>query len=59
MKFSITMTWSKMMAFLILVCAVIIDVKQGLNGVVFMFSLPFVSGMVVGKQYIDRNKKEV
>ena len=50
---------SKIMAFLILVCAVIIDVKQGLNGVVFMFSLPFVSGMVVGKQYIDRNKKEV
>jgi len=55
MKFKILLTWSKIVAVLILSCAVYLDVKNGgINA--FMFSLPFVMVMITGKQLIDKKK---
>ena len=53
MKFNITLTWSKLVAVLILVLAFLIDKENGSSGTVFMFSLPFVMVMILGKQGID------
>jgi len=57
MKLLITLTWSKIMAFLVLGCAVFLDVRNG-GASAFMFALPFVSGLILGKQYFD-NQKEI
>jgi len=56
MKLLITLTWSKVMAFLVLGCAVFLDVRNG-GASAFMFALPFVSGLIVGKQYFDSKKQ--
>ena len=53
MKINITLTWSKIVALIILLCAVCIEMKNALGGTVFMFSLPFVVGLITGKQIID------
>ena len=50
MKFNITLTWSKIMAFLILGCATALDIYLKTGGKLFMFSLPFVTGLILGKQ---------
>ena len=57
MKFEITLTWSKIMAFVITGCAIFIDVKNGLPGTVFMFSLPFVVFLITGKQFFDHRRE--
>ena len=44
------------MAFLVLGCAVFLDVRNG-GASAFMFALPFVSGLIVGKQYFDSKKQ--
>ena len=54
---AITLTWSKIMAFLILGCAVYLDAKNG-GATAFMFALPFVSALIIGKQYFDKDKIE-
>ena len=46
------------MAFVLVACAMILDIKNG-NATSFMFTVPFVSALVLGKQYFDRNKPEV
>ena len=56
MKYAITLTWSKITAVLILGLATFIDIKSETNGLVFMFSLPFVVGLIATKQVIDRKK---
>lgn len=56
MKFDITLSWSKIMATVIVVLAAWIDLKAGQNGTVFMFSLPFVVALITGKQLIDWRK---
>ena len=56
MKFEIILTWSKIVALIMLLLAASIDLKNGLSGTVFMFSLPFVVFLITGKQYIDKNK---
>ena len=56
MEFRITLTWSKVMALVIAIFALFIDLKNGTNGTVFMFSVPFIVVLVTGKQYLDRNK---
>ena len=56
MKFSILLTWSKIVAVLILGCAVCLDVLNG-GIAAFMFCLPFVMVLITGKQIIDKNKK--
>ena len=58
MKTSITITWSKVMAFLVLACSMVLDIKDG-GATAFMFALPFVTFLITGKQYFDRNKPEV
>ncbi len=44
------------MAFIITVCAVFIDLRNGTNGSVFMFSVPFIVFLITGKQFLDKNK---
>jgi len=50
MKFSINLTWSKIVAVLILGCATALDLHLKSTGNIFMFSLPFVAGLILGKQ---------
>lgn len=49
MKFNINLTWSKVMALLILIAAVAIDYLNTTNGT-FMFALPFIVALILGKQ---------
>ena len=56
MKFEITLTWSKIMAILLLGCAIYLDINNG--GIhAFMFAAPFVVALITGKQVIDKVKK--
>jgi len=56
-KLWINLTWSKIMAFALLVCALILDFING-GATAFMFAVPFISALIIGKQYFDRNKIE-
>ena len=56
MKFAITITWSKVIATLILGGAIWLDLRAGTGATAFMFSLPFIVFLVTGKQYIDSKK---
>ena len=56
MKFAITLTWSKLVAVLVLAGAVFLDIKTGEGATAFMFSLPFVVFLITGKQYLDKDK---
>lgn len=53
MKFAITLTWSKIVAVLVLGGAVYLDIKAGSGATAFMFSLPFIVFLITGKQYLD------
>jgi hypothetical protein len=55
MKNVITITWSKVMAFFMLICGVALDWKNG-GTTAFMFAVPFVSALILGKQYFDKNR---
>jgi preprotein translocase subunit SecF len=57
-QISIYLTWSKIMAFMILTLAFIMDMYSDKKGTVFMFSIPFVVGLVIGKQFYDRGKEK-
>ena len=50
MKFNITLTWSKIMALLILGCATALDIYLKTEGRIFIVALPFVSALILGKQ---------
>jgi len=54
MKFSIELTWSKLIAVLVLAGAVYLDLKAGTGATAFMFSLPFIVFLITGKQYLDK-----
>ncbi len=56
MKFKIELTWSKIVAVLVLLAAVWLDKLNG-GANTFMFSLPFVVFMITGKQVIDWRKR--
>ena len=56
MKFMITLTWSKIVAVLILGCATYLDLENG-GSSTLMFSMPFIVFLITGKQFIDKNKK--
>jgi len=43
------------MAFLLVGCALTLDLING-GTTAFMFTVPFVSALILGKQYFDRNK---
>ena len=53
MKFNIELTWSKLVAVLILGSAVYLDKTLQTEGRLFTFSLPFVAALIVGKQGAD------
>lgn len=59
MKFRllVTLTWSKIMAFLIVGLAFGLDLKNG-GATCFMFSIPFASALIFGKQVIDSKKPQ-
>jgi hypothetical protein len=52
MKILVTLTWSKIIAFLLLGCAMFLDIKNG-GATAFMFAIPFVVFLITGKQYLD------
>jgi len=56
MKFNIILSWSKIIALIMLGLATWIDISSKSNGTVFMFSLPFIVFLITGKQLIDRKK---
>ena len=53
MKFNITLTWSKIVAVLILGCATYLDIENG-GSTTVMFSMPFIVFLITGKQVIDK-----
>ena len=57
MKFIIELTWSKLMALMVIGCATYLDITNGLTGQVFMFTLPFTVFLITGKQLIDWRKQ--
>ena len=57
MKVEITLTWSKIMAFIIIILSFILDLKTKSGGTVFMFAIPFAVVLITGKQMIDKTKE--
>ena len=55
MKFNIELTWSKIVAVLVLGCAFTLDIS-GKTSAAFQFALPFVVFLITGKQFIDLKK---
>ena len=55
MKFAIILTWSKIVAVLVLASAVYLDIQNGGSNTL-MFSMPFIVFLITGKQFIDRKK---
>lgn len=56
MRFNLTITASKLMAFLVLFGALALDLFNK-DAKAFMFAIPFITAMIGVKQYLD-NKKE-
>lgn len=55
-KFEVTLSWSKIMALVIVALAFIIDIMYEKSGTVFMYVIPFVVFLITGKQYLDKKK---
>lgn len=55
-KFDITITLSKLLAFYTVTLAFIIDYKFETKGSVFMYTLPFALVLIGVKQYLDKKK---
>ena len=49
MKFSINLTWSKVMALVIFLGALYLDIING-GTTMSMYALPFLSALILGKQ---------
>ena len=49
----VNLTWSKIMSFLVLGCALFEDLYFNLDGKVFMVALPVIVVLITGKQLID------
>ncbi len=57
MLFKIELSWSKIVAVLILGCAVYLDINnEGIAA--FMFSIPFIVVLITGKQIVDWKKEK-
>lgn len=55
---SIYLTWSKLMALVILILSFILDWYNDKGGTVVMFAIPFVVFLITGKQFFDRGKEK-
>lgn len=58
MNIKITITLSKIFAFLTIALAVWLDFGITASASTFMYALPFCSALLLGKQVIDRKKSE-
>jgi len=56
-KLLVTLTWSKIMAFCILAASLTLDILHK-NSTATMFAIPFISSLILGKQYLDRKKDD-
>ena len=56
MKVDITLTSSKILAFLIVVLAVVLDFLVTKSAVAFMFAVPTAAALTLGKQKMDEMK---
>ena len=54
-ELAVSLTWSKIMAFSILGVSLTLDIING-GATTTMFAIPFISSLILGKQYLDRNK---
>ena len=54
----ITLTWSKITAWVILILSFILDWYNDKGGTVVMFAIPFVVFLITGKQFLDRGKEK-
>ena len=57
-SFEMKVTMSKLLAFYMLTLAVVIDLAITKSAIAFMFAVPFVSALVLGKQKMDQKKGE-
>ena len=57
MKFNIELTWSKIVAVILLGLAFTVDLMNSLPGTVLMFSIPFAVFLITGKQFFDHRKE--
>ena len=57
MKSEITLTWSKLLALLVLLYAYHMDLRAGEGYAAMMYALPFVVIMIGGKQALDLRDK--
>lgn len=55
----ITVTLSKVMAFCLLAAALALDFINTKSAATFMYTVPFICGLVLGKQGIDLLKEKV
>ena len=51
---SIYLTFSKFIAFIILIFAFILELKNEGRGIIFEIALPVIVLLITGKQYFDR-----
>ena len=54
-KVNIELSWSKLIALLIIILAFILELLDKSSGV-FFAALPTAAGLILGKQYYDKNK---
>jgi len=57
-KFEITLTWSKIVALLMLMMAFVLDLVITKSATTTMYAIPFVVTLIAGKQYLDKKKDE-
>ena len=57
-KISITLSMSKILAYLIFVAGICLDIHYDVKGQIWMWSVPFSVGLVAGKQGFDMLKEK-
>lgn len=53
---NITLTWSKVMALVVTVLSFCLDIVNG-TATTLMTGMPFVTALILGKQYVDAKKE--
>ena len=59
MKFNKTVTLSKVMAFTLLGASLALDFINTHTAATFMYAVPFIAGLVLGKQGLDLIEEKV
>ena len=55
-NFAVTLSWSKIVALIMLILAFSLDIYHKSGGSIWMFTVPFVVFLITGKQLIDKSK---